>query len=458
MKRALVVLALLAACGSDDAALSVEELMKPETCMSCHPTHFTEWSGSMHAYASDDPVFLALNRKGQEETSGALGDFCVQCHAPLAVSLGLTRDGLNLADVPQWAKGVNCYFCHNAAEVAGNHNNPIRLGMDQTMRGGITDPVKSPAHFTAYSDLLDSRSVRSSTLCGSCHDIVTPGGVHLERTFAEWQETIFARDDPRFHVSCGSCHMIANTDVIAEGPDLDVPLRPFGRREHTFAGIDVALTPWPEKEAQLAAIKRDLKGALLPRLCVLPVNGGRIDYRLDNIGTGHMFPTGATADRRAWIEIVAYNAAGGVEFSSGLIPADQPYTDPEELGDPNLWALGTEARDAEGNHTELFWRITELDHPGTLLPPAVTTDPMDPRFFHAVERSFDVGGLPITRVTARTLIRPVPFALIEDLLATGHLTIDVRDQLPTHEVEGSVLEWTAGSGSACVCPNGPPCP
>ena len=192
---------------------------------------------------------------------------------------------------------------------------------------------------------------------------------------------------------------------------------------------------------------------------MLPADAGRIDYRLDNIGTGHMFPTGATADRRAWAEIIAYDAQDQVVFSSGVIPMADPYTDPEELGDPNLWALGTPTRDADGQPTELFWRVATIDHPGTLLPPAVTTDPMDPDFYHAVERRFPVPGLlgQIQRVTARVLIRPVPFALVEDLLASGHLGIDVRPQIPTHEVEGSVLEWTAG-GDACVCPNGPPCP
>ncbi len=79
--------------------------------------------------------------------------------------------------------------------------------------------------------------------------------------------------------------------------------RPFGRREHTFAAIDVALTPWPAMDVQQAAIARDLRALLVPRLCVLPVDGGRIDVRLDNVGAGHMFPSGATADRRAWVEV-----------------------------------------------------------------------------------------------------------------------------------------------------------
>jgi hypothetical protein len=454
----ILLLVTIAACGGAEAR-PVEDLMKPETCMACHPGHYQEWSGSMHAYSSDDPVFLALNKKGQADTNGELGAFCVQCHAPLALQLGLTTDGTNLADVPQWAKGIGCYSCHNVVEITGTHNNPLRLAMDQTMRAGISDAVESSAHFTASSPLIDAESQDSSAMCGSCHDIVTPAGIHLERTFAEWQTTIFAQEDPRKHVSCASCHMIVSTDVIAEGPGLDVPLRPFGRREHTFAGIDVALTPWAEPQMQRDAIARDLKGALLPRLCVLPTDAGRVDYRLDNVGTGHMFPTGATADRRAWAEIVAYDDNDQIVYSSGVVPMDEPYTDPEQLNDPSLWILGTPARDENGESTELFWKVATLEHPGTLLPPAVTTDPQNPAFYHSVEKSFSVAGLlpQIHRVTARVLIRPVPFSLLDELMSEGHLTTDVRPNVPTHTVEGTVLEWTAG-GDACVCPNGPPCP
>ncbi|MBP8809585.1 MAG: hypothetical protein KBG48_28885 [Kofleriaceae bacterium] len=456
MSRAWAIAAAVAAtaalgCGGDDA-LPVAELMDPETCAGCHPKHFAEWQSSMHAYAADDPVFLALNRAGQEETGGALGSFCVNCHAPIAVAQGLTTDGTNLADVPRWAKGVTCYFCHNAVEVTGDHNNPIRLAEDQTMRGGLRDPIGSPAHRTAYSELLDATKPTSSPLCGSCHDIITPAGVHLERTFAEWKTTIFAGPEPRSQLSCASCHMIATTDVIASGPGFSAPLRPFGRREHTFAGVDVALTPWPGRDLQLAAIRRDLSAVLLPRLCVLPVDGGRIDYRLDNVGGGHMFPSGATADRRAWIEIVAYDAAGGVVFQTGVAPAATPDADPEDFGDPNLWVLDTVTRDGAGQRTEKFWRIATIDYPGNLLPPAVTTDPSDPRFYHAVERSFAVGPrfADVVRVTARVRLRPIPVKLVSELLASGHLMVDVRPEIPTHDVPSSELEWTTVDGFGCV--------
>ena len=91
----------------------------------------------MHAHAADDPVFLAMNARGQADTGGELGDFCVTCHAPMAVRLGLTEDGLNLDDVPQYAKGVTCFFCHSVDSVEGDHNAQLRIADDTTMRAAF---------------------------------------------------------------------------------------------------------------------------------------------------------------------------------------------------------------------------------------------------------------------------------------------------------------------------------
>ncbi|MEZ4361077.1 MAG: multiheme c-type cytochrome [Kofleriaceae bacterium] len=447
---ALALLASLAGCGDDgEHPLEVAELMKPETCMTCHPTHFREWSGSMHAYAADDPVFLAMNRRGQAATGGALGDFCVKCHAPLAVELGLTQDGLNLADVPQWAKGVGCFFCHNLKSVEGDHNNPLILAMDATMRGGFKDPVRNAAHRSAYSPLIDGRAPESSRACGACHDIVNQRGVHVERTFAEWTTSIFAGDDPRRRLSCGQCHMIGNTDVIAEDPDAKVKLRPSGRREHTFAGLDVALTPWPERPAQRAAIERDLRGAVLAKLCVLPTNGGEITLRLDPVGVGHSWPSGATHDRRAWAEILGYDAGGAVIFRSGDVPVDQ---DPEDLADPGLFRLWDRALDAGGAPVKFMWEIDRLDT--SLLQPAVTTDRFDPRFDHSTTKSYPIGALrpQLARVTARVLVRPLPLRLIDELAPElGDAAASLKAELPTFELSGATLEWTpAKAVSLCV--------
>src|SRR5687768_13395993 len=88
--------ALFSGCGQDKAEepvpkLTREALQDPQSCAGCHPDHYREWSGSMHAFAGVDPVFLALNKRMQRETNGALGNFCVQCHAPMAVRLGATK-------------------------------------------------------------------------------------------------------------------------------------------------------------------------------------------------------------------------------------------------------------------------------------------------------------------------------------------------------------------------------
>ena len=77
----LAMLALMMGCKDEEEPvyeLSREELMDPENCIECHPTHVEEWKGSMHAYASEDPLFIAMNARGQRETNGELGDFCVQ--------------------------------------------------------------------------------------------------------------------------------------------------------------------------------------------------------------------------------------------------------------------------------------------------------------------------------------------------------------------------------------------
>ena len=84
----------LASCtsskGSDAApTLTGDALMDPNNCLPCHADQFKEWAGSMHAYAAEDPVFLAMNKRMQRETNGQAGTLCVGCHAPMAVRLVL---------------------------------------------------------------------------------------------------------------------------------------------------------------------------------------------------------------------------------------------------------------------------------------------------------------------------------------------------------------------------------
>ncbi|RMH38623.1 MAG: hypothetical protein D6689_19020 [Deltaproteobacteria bacterium] len=434
----LAVAATSAGCEAR-SALDRDALMDPGTCASCHPAEYRDWSGSMHAYASDDPVLFALDALGQRETDGALGSLCIGCHAPMAFATGAAAVAADVVDAPRALRGVTCYFCHQVDRVDGDHNGQLHLADDGVFRGGIADPVDTPAHGSAYSPLHDGDRLESSALCGSCHDVVSPAGVHIERTYAEWRESVFATSGP-LGVSCSGCHMPGRS-----GPGADLPGAPQRRtHDHRMPGVDMALGPWPETEAQRQGIERDLGASLAAKLCVQPP-GTEVEVTLDNVLVGHAWPSGVTHARRGWVELIAY--AGGVPiFSSGDVADGQPV---ESLDDPQLWQMRSRLYDGDGNEVHTAWKAATVDA-DDLLPPAVTSDPTDPRFYHAVTRRYTLPGVP-DRVTMRVRLRPVGLDLLPPLVDAGLLDPSVADALPTFTLASTELEWTADAGiGACV--------
>jgi len=422
-------------------------LYDSERCASCHREHYEEWSASMHAYAARDPVFIAMNQRGQEETDGALGSLCVGCHAPMALRTGATTNGLNLDEVPDSLKGVTCYFCHNAEAVDGTHNNPLVLTGDVTMRGRIKDPAENSVHRSAYSPLFDGADEKSASLCGACHDIVVPSPpapaeVALERTFKEWQESVFAPANsptPSAAATCNGCHLPVD--------EQDTPIAPGGparpRHSHHMAAVDGPLDPFPstddaERDAKLAAAQaveraRVLDATLRIEICVqeLAMDMAAVHVTLDNATAGHHFPSGAAQDRRAFVEIVAYRG-DEVLYQTGVVPEGG---DVMALEDPDLWLFRDETFDTEGNETHMFWDVATVE--SHTVKAQVTADPSDRRFYesHAIRRfplSPDavIPGIP-DRVTARVRITPVGFDVLDDLIGSGHLDPGVRDQMAT---------------------------
>jgi len=438
---------LLAACGDDGATMTVEQLQDPATCMTCHPKHYQQWASSMHAYASNDPVFLALNKRGQRETNNQLGTFCVKCHAPMAVQLGLT-DGVTFdpSTLPPGATGITCYFCHNVKDVTDTHNNPLVLAMDTTMRGGAQNPATNTAHRGAYDPAMDSDS-NNSAMCGACHDVVTPKGIALERSFAEWQTTFFSDADPKHHLTCGGCHMRSSKDVIADDPAASVTLRDSGFHQHQWQAIDSALIAWPDQDQLKQQIQADLDPAITivgPKPTVGPAPGGiclnpngTITVRMDTIGTGHAWPSGASQDRRAWLEVVAYDATGAVVFSSG-VTADG--TDPIDIPNATFWdRTFTDAGKTTPAH--FFWDVA-AETQGLLKPP-VTLDPTSPLFDHSTTATFaPASPQNIDKIDARIRIRPFPFEMLDQLFASGDLDMALRAKVPTLDIAGARREWT----------------
>jgi hypothetical protein len=474
MKLRVILLGLLsacsAACGDSEEPQEVitstrDQLLDPQACRDCHADHFDEWSGSMHAYAAEDPVFIAMNKRGQEETGGALGDFCLNCHAPVAVREGYTAEQFDRGEVPEHLLGVTCYFCHNVAKVEGEHNAQLRLANDVTMRGGIKDPAPTGGfHGSTYSPLMDYRRAESATMCGACHDIVTesppaPAAVHLERTFLEWKQTIFSGKDGNDLQTCSACHMDVESDTrVADFPG--VGNRPE-RHLHNFPGVDVALTAFPLIQEQTTAITQFLDTTLAAQICLAQLPGPTfvLELVLDNIGAGHHWPSGAAQDRRAWVEVVAYESGQPI-YQSGVVAADEPVT---SLNDPDLWLLRDAAFGEDGQQAHMFWDVARTQNvcsdseAGCMIPGPVTIKPWEPGAgIEHVRRRYpkagQISGVP-ERVTVRVFLRPVGLDVLDDLIATGHLDPSVRAAMPTHELlphrtgREVMLEWTPEQAS-----------
>ena len=454
MKCLASLIVILGACSDDAPAKTVAELQDPNTCKECHPKHFEDWSMSMHAYASDDPVFVAMNKRGQRDTNNALGTFCVQCHAPMAVALGTTT-GIDFdpTQLPPTERGITCYFCHNVAAIADTHNNGLQIALDQTMRGGIRNPVGNATHHARFDATMDSVT-NDSAMCGSCHDVVSPAGIHLERTYEEWKGTIFTDPDPRRHLSCGGCHMQPFDDVVADDPTVNVPFRTGGRHDHSFAAIDQAMTPFPGQDklaVKVAAILDPVAVIISPKKGTVPAPGGicvspgsTFTVRIDNIGAGHAFPSGAGQDRRVWLEVQAYDTGNAVVFASGVVPADQ---DPPPVATANFAGFWDTTHAGDGSPAHFFWDVATEE--SMLMKPAVTLDANDPRFDHSTTTTYGVPSTAvIDRIEVKVHVRPFPYMMLDELIASGDLDPSIRTKVPTLDPVGATSTWTRATADA----------
>lgn len=439
-------------------------LLDPDTCKRCHPRHHQEWSGSMHAYAAVDPVFLAFNRRGQRETNGELGDFCVKCHAPVAVNMGLTKDGLNLEELPDWSKGVNCYFCHQVDAVEGTHNNPLRLANDNIMRGGIDDPTPAKyrledeevVHQGASSPLFKGASPASSPMCGSCHDIVTPNGTHIERTLSEWEGSQFNKPSNIGGLGCAGCHMPAAQDQVAISPGTKARITAY--HKHYMTGPDAALTafPTPETAAEQFELNRQRREArrgnvICSTLCVLPPEPSQpdappvISMWLHNESAGHHWPSGASADRRAWLELVAKDKQGQTVFSTGVVPPGTPASEVEKH-DPNMWLLRDRWKNAKGEETHMFWDVTQIE--SQVLPVNDPKDELDSEKTTWQERRYVLEGLKdasqIQSIDTKVFFRAMGVEILDDLIGSGDLDPSFRNKISTDSIFPGTLNWPSG--------------
>jgi Cytochrome c554 and c-prime len=444
-RAALLLLAagMAGACGSAPAQIDLED---PAACKTCHPTQYEEWSGSMHAYASEDPVFRAMNQRAQRENP-ATGTFCAQCHAPVAVREKLTMDGLNLDALAPGKRGVTCYFCHSTESVAGTHNNPLVLATDDTLYGPFGDPAPGTPHKAVLSRLFDGTTMESVVTCGSCHDIQNLQGAHVERTYEEWQQTLFAVS-PNGQ-TCVQCHMPTYGRV---GPASSVSTVPRTLHSHTFPAVDLPVTPFPadnpQNDKQRMETQALLDTTIQGTLCVNQVSQ-RIEVTLDDVGAGHSFPSGASPDRRAWLEVTA-SLGGEVIFSSGGSAA-KPL---EDSSDPELWLMRDCLFDAAGAEQKMFWQAATIGMPYAQLLGSPVLNVNDPGSFsrnHHKKVYPDPGPMGTApgltqlpdHVTIAVHLQAIGDDVLADLVATGDLDPAIPAAVARYDVGGgAAIDWT----------------
>ncbi len=352
-------------------------------CQTCHPKQYEEWRTSMHSYAQYSPVFQAFNAYVLTGSGGTVGTFCDRCHTPIGISSGESPILPNDKRSEVALDSVGCMTCHsqhtNQVDASGLIPVPIPGDPEPTVYGPyygydeknpkgdpINQLIRTP-HKSAHSGLFES-----ATLCGACHDVLTPDGFRIEEAYSEWKNGPYARKG----IVCEDCHM---------GPE---PGKPFLRTEltkdyivdhnifpaapkryrtnHRFTGPDYSMLPAFGKNALglgkkgFARLEDHLeqeRETLLRNAAMVDVTAPtqiapgatmRIGVSVTNSGAGHNFPTGFASERQVWLEVIVSDSAGKRIYASG---------DLDQYADLRDW----ESKAVQDGSLPVDWDLTNLE-------------------------------------------------------------------------------------------------
>jgi len=336
--------------------LTVNDFDSAASCQSCHPDHFDQWSGSMHAYAMKDPTFAALRRIGQSLYINSLDGACIQCHSVVARETGAVPWGPFEYDAlpAQVREGVGCDLCHVVTGLRSLSNADMIFTPGDTKFGTIADPVPTDGHESGYNSLY-----ASSEYCGSCHDLVTGGGLQLEAVFREWRAGGFAVTGK----TCNDCHMPTYQGPAAVGG----PTRTL--HDHSMVGADLALVPFPNRPEQMQKVTDMLRSALTVEADVpQTITAGDtldVQIRLINDRTGHHVPSGVPFIRQMWLSLVLTDGINTVYVSGDLDANDDLKDDNSSFPERDADLFNTQATmyRSDGLPTGLTWEADSLDNP-----------------------------------------------------------------------------------------------
>lgn len=229
-------------------------------CGECHTRIYDSWKNSLHAFSLSDPIFdtafMQAVKVGGEEARRT----CLSCHAPIATLNGdyALREGVT-------REGVSCDFCHSVTGLAATAGPPsYTLALGRVKRGVIKHAA-SPAHEVEYSTLHGT-----SEFCSGCHNYVNPAGAGILTTYQEWLDGPY----PAEGTQCQDCHM-----ALAQGAPVNRDVKKSNPEYHLHS---------------LIHDRDQLRSALAVEILdlVRSADGVQVDVSVENVGSGHMVPTG----------------------------------------------------------------------------------------------------------------------------------------------------------------------
>jgi len=290
-----------------------------ERCGACHKGIFDNWKTTLHAKAAVDPwylktrsLFAAENPKGEIALRN-----CAGCHAPVALMQG--EVGLYNKEAASSLEGVGCAFCHTVDRVTGPNGGYVsRPERIRRYRGGGDPMFASVSGLASHlllafpevhrNDLRPSwlKGKEASRLCRACHDQVV-NGVYVQSVYQEWQASSYAREG----ISCQDCHYTPGPGPSKVSGRL---VAGYGakRQYHPHVLTGASIMNVPDREANV----ENLRAALAMDVAL---SGRKLEVIVENKSAGHSLPTGAGDLRQLWLEVVAWDSAGRVVFSTGRL-------------------------------------------------------------------------------------------------------------------------------------------
>lgn len=273
------------AAASHLALFAEQRYPSANTCKTCHETHYQQWAVSQHAYAQLSPVYMAMQNRINQLTSGTNGDFCIRCHNQVGMNLGESVSISNLERHPTSREGITCVVCHRLDKNYGKVSGRIAL-----QEGDLLSPVFGPKGNAELQRVLDDKHeyrvvtepdkpgrkihtevghfppLSSSGFCGTCHDVNLYNGFRLEEAFSEYKNSPAAETQN----TCQDCHMASIQGKPSEyeyGPAAvvgGVKTHPRKLTNHLFAGPDYSvihpgLFPHNADAAQMASMEEWLQ-------------------------------------------------------------------------------------------------------------------------------------------------------------------------------------------------------